>query len=432
LTAEISSIFKVSLPLCPSCRGEISSDDRFCQECGAALAPIAGPYIDSEPIGADPIGSESIACDPVGLDAVGTGAVPHLPRLKMERLHPSLAKPVIALPIVGVLVVSLALIPFFLMGFEKSYSGFSNHYVIEQASQAYKENRFDEAATILERLSISHKLDDDQCTFLSDVYLARAEQRVGRSDYVGAMSDLDKIPPHYSKFLLVTGKKNELAELIKVQQAQLQAQATAAAKNHLKSSDNSRLRLAAKTPVPSSTEAIASAPPAISGSTRAALQPVRSESIPARLESMPAHSEPALAHSESISAGSESMPAHSESTPARSGSPPARSESRSVRSDLPPARSESTASRFESSKSHLEFSTTASESQPSSSEPAASRIESKVQKGSGKSKVAKITENDQVRYNELLAGYFSQEHKVSGANEPPSLKEWIDNGRPKF
>jgi len=46
--------------------------------------------------------------------------------------------------------------------------------------------------------------------------------------------------------------------------------------------------------------------------------------------------------------------------------------------------------------------------------------------------VAKITENDQVRYNELLAGYFSQEHKVSGANEPPSLKEWIDNGRPKF
>ncbi|CAN5327785.1 hypothetical protein BH10CYA1_BH10CYA1_30100 [soil metagenome] len=321
LTAEILSIFKTALPLCPSCRAEISEDDSFCQECGSALSL---PDLD-EP-------------------------VPQLAHLKMARLHPSLGKPVLTLPLLGFAVVGLVLITFFLLGFEKSYSGFSNRYVIEQATQAYKEYRFDDAATMLERLSISHKLDDEQRTLLSDVYLSRSEQRVGRSDYAGAKSDLEKIPSQYSKFVLVTGKRNELVELIKVQQAQAQAQAVSATKSHLKS-ERSKLRLAAKTLVPPSTNSVLPAPSAIS-----------------------------------VASPTETIrPGHN-------------LQSQTTRSETP-----------------------------------ASRGQSPAQKGLLKVKSAKITENDQVRYNELLAGYFSEEHKLSSASsEPPSLKEWIDIGRPKF
>ncbi len=349
MTAEISSIFKTVLPLCPSCRAEISEDDSFCQECGSALSL--------------PESEET---------------VPRLADLRMARLHPSLAKPVVTLPLVALAVIGFALIMFLLLGFEKSYSGFSNHYVIEQATQAYKENRFDEAATILERLSVGRKLDDQQRTLLCDVYLARAEQRVGRSDYVGAMSDLDKIPSQYSKFILVTGRKNELAELIKVQQVHAQAQALSATKGRLKQ-DRSKSTQAGKI-----TNSVLSAPPAISVKLRSEAQ--------------------------------------QSSTP---------SEFPKVGSQTPVVRSESTLPSAEIDQKSPALART--EAQPALSNAVSSRSELPTQKGLLKAKAAKITENDQVRYNELLAGYFSQEHKQSsGASEPPSLKEWIDIGRPKF
>jgi hypothetical protein len=48
-------------------------------------------------------------------------------------------------------------------------------------------------------------------------------------------------------------------------------------------------------------------------------------------------------------------------------------------------------------------------------------------------KPTKILEHDVVRYNELLARYFSQDKKqLSGSAEPPALKEWIELGKPSF
>lgn len=358
MTAEISSIFKTVLPRCPSCRAEIAEDDSFCQECGSALS--------------FPDARESS---------------PRLAQLKMARLHPSLAKPVVTLPLVAMAVVGFFLVMVFLLGFEKSYSAFSNHYVIEQATQAYKENRFDEAATILERFSIGHKLDEQQRTLLSDVYLARAEQRVGRTDYVGAMSDLDKIPSQYAKFILVTGRKNELAELIKVQQTQAQAQALSVAKGRVKH-ERGKSVLSAKSSVSSSTNTVLPAPSVISAAPQS--EPphalTREESPVVSAESERGHSGRVRTMSSPDSPGTSA-----ESPEARSESPAAPANAAAIRSDLP------------------------------------------VQKGLLKAKAAKITESDQVRYNELLAGYFSHEHKqTSGASEPPSLKEWIDIGRPKF
>jgi hypothetical protein len=44
-----------------------------------------------------------------------------------------------------------------------------------------------------------------------------------------------------------------------------------------------------------------------------------------------------------------------------------------------------------------------------------------------------LAEKDTVRYNELLAGYFSRPAKNSQAPaEPPSLHEWIEQGKPNF
>ncbi len=357
---------------------------------------------------------------------------PQFAQLKMARLHPSLGKPVVTLPLVALAVVGLALIMFFLLGFESSYSGFSNHYVIEQATQAYKENRFDEAATILERLSISHKLDDEQRTLLSDIYLARSEQRVNRSDYVGAMSDLDKIPSQYSKFVLVTGKRNELAELIKVQQAQVQAQAFSATSSHLKSERN-KLRLAAKTLVPPSTNSVSKAPLAISVASKAETVPAATAS-PSQLTPTPPQSTPTPP--QSTPTPPQSTPTPPQSTPTPPQSSPSPHESQTYRPETPASRARPQArtdSQAPNSDAPSNASSPCLESQPTISSTAPSKSEPSTQRGLLKAKTVKITENDQVRYNELLAGYFSQEHKQSsGSSEPPSLKEWIDIGRPKF
>jgi hypothetical protein len=328
----------------------------------------------------------------------------------LARLHPSLAKPVIALPLLAMALISLGSVAFFLAGFEKSYSGFSNQYVVDQARLAYKENRFEEGATYLERLALNHKLDEDESILLNDIYFARSAQRAEHLNYAGAMADLNKIPPQYAKYVLVTSKKSELLELIKVrqqQQAQALAQMKAAAKL-----DRSKSRLASKsaaTPTQRLDNEVA--PSAISSLDSARLSASRSESTP---RSIAFQSESTASPPSKIAASPPSKIAVSPSKIVASGgieSTLPRADGSGVRSDLQAPRSEAPAARAVSSPS---------------------RTDAQPPKCSGKTKSSKITENDQVRYNELLAGYFSQEHKQSGALEPPSLKEWIDSGRPKF
>lgn len=299
-----------------------------------------------------------------------------------------------ALPLVAFGLIALAAISFFLVGFERSYSGFSNQYVVDQARQAYKQNKFDDAATFLERMALNHKLDDEQSTLLNDVYLARSAQRLQRLDYAGAMSDLNKISPRYSKFPVVSTRKTELNQLINQTQAQQQAQLALAAKNSARA-DKSRTRQSSKsTPAQNSAGATLSQAPNAISTTSA------SESLTSASQSSNRLSTDSTSARVSI-VSSSGLPVRSAAADASvhtGGDAPSTSESSLVRPD------------GESSRS---------------APPA--------QKGNARSKAAKITENDQVRYNELLAGYFSQEHKQSaGAMEPPSLKEWIDSGRPKF
>ncbi|RTL44954.1 MAG: hypothetical protein EKK48_06805 [Candidatus Melainabacteria bacterium] len=369
MNSQISSIFKKTLPACPACQAEIAADDRFCQECGSALELRADSAVLERTLG----------------------------KSRLERLHPSLSKPVVALPLVSIALIAVGAISFFLVGFEKSYSGFSNQYVVDQARQACKENKFDEAATCLERLALNHKLDDDQLALLNDVYLARSAQRVQRLDYVGAMADLNRIPPQYSKFIVVNTRRNELNELIRARQAQQQLQSTLAAKNALRA-EKSKLRFTA-----TSTQAGAA-------STQAGT------ALASSLKSTAVKSPAAVSSSQTpdVIPATTSSSSSSSSTAASSSTVSAGSPSSAVVSDRAASGSipESTLSKAAGEASHAGVT---------------------AQKANSRSKVAKITENDQVRYNELLAGYFSQEHKQSaGAMEPPSLKEWIESGRPKF
>lgn len=381
LKSQISSIFNASLPCCPSCRAETAEDDVFCQECGAAL-PVAEPVAESR-------------------SAVRSG---------LERLHPSLSKPVVALPLVVFAIVAIGAISFFLVGFEKSYSGFSNQYVVDQAHQAYKDSRFDEAATFLERLALTHSLDEEQKTLLNDIYLARSSQRMQRLDYAGAMSDLNKIPPQYSKFVLVSGRKNELTELIKVRQAQQQASAFPMPKNHLKTDKVASSHSSKKVAAPAAESAENLSPPSAISSTneRVANEIVANE----------------RSTNERVA---DERTAHERSANERSANERSANE-RTVNERMANAR---IASRVDSPSRRSDVSVDAAAGQTPPSETPA-RTDTPPRRPE-KSKSAKISENDQVRYNELLAAYFSQEHKQSsGASEPPSLKEWIDSGRPKF
>lgn len=265
----------------------------------------------------------------------------------------------------------------------------------------------------MERLALTHKLDEDAKTLLNDVYLARSSQRIERLDYLGAMADLDKIPPQYSKFVLVTGRKNELTELIKVRRQQQQAQLFPLPKNRSRS-DRSKLHLASKESSQSSPgEQSMLAPPVMpaANSTESNLEhspsTFRPQSLASRFDSqaIAGHCDPGMA----VARGN--------------------SQSLVARGDC-----QSLAARGDARAATARGDSALADDSASPPHPDASRSDSAAKKVSaGKPKAVKITENDQVRYNELLAGYFSQEHKQSSAaTEPPSLKEWIDSGRPKF
>lgn len=409
LKAEISSILKRTLPSCPACQAEVSEDDSFCQDCGGALLVSSPSSNPSSSLSPDPNPTPTTSPSPGPSPNPTPSPSPSPSPSRLERLHPSLSKPVIALPIVVCALVAVAAITFFLAGFEKSYSGFSSQYVVDQARQAYKDNRCDEAATFLERLAISHKLDEDSKTLLNDVYLARSSQRVERQDYSGAMADLDKIPPQYSKFVLVTGRKNELTELIRVRQLQQQAQSFPLPKNRSRL-ERSKNRLASKdSGTQSQTAQVSPAPQAMSASNSTGSNP----------QVVQMSSQAAAPRGDAMVAGT-------------------RGDLRltAPRGDVQVAAASRGESQVGASRGVTSVAISRRDSAPGSqnqpgAQPDAGRSES-AKGGSGKPKAAKITENDQVRYNELLAGYFSQEHKQSSATEPPSLKEWIDSGRPKF
>jgi hypothetical protein len=358
LTVEIPRIFKTQFPQCPDCHAETSDDDRFCQDCGSALATLTAGVSNSQSMG---------------------------------RLHPSLGKPVIALPLVALGIVGFILVVLFLVSFEKSYGSFSNKYVTDQANKAYKENRLDEAAVVLERLALNHNLDDEQQALLGAVYLSRAEQRAGRSDYVSALADLNKISPHYAKFVLVCGKKNEYVELLKVQQAQALA-AAAHAKSRSKILDRAKLRIAAKTNLSATPNPIGVPPSVMLGLT---------SSITGSAPTLPsiAGMAPSVVRSSVVLV-----------TPSSVGVAPTKASQdphKGANSEVPNGVS-------------------------SAADPSPSSTPGTGNKGA-KPKPAKILEHDVVRYNELLARYFSQDKKqLSGSAEPPALKEWIELGKPSF
>lgn len=361
LTAEISNIFNSTLPLCPSCRAEIGTDDRFCQECGFAL-PRAQVESDSEPV--------------------------FYGSTRMQRLHPRLTKSKLIVPLLIVGVAVIAFLGFMLFGFEGEYSGFTNRYVMEQAKIAYKGNRFDEAGTILERYALTHKLTDSESNLLSDVYYARANERANRAQYALALADLNKINLQYSNYPLVTGKRNEILECVKVAQA----------KARLQNSHGRNTRSASAPSAPFAAKQIGLTPDMVSKRFDKTIEKTLVTAHGALDGDMGRHNP--RGGTDSVTEIGTTARAATQRTPSDS----AEQDTSSVHSKEGPA------------------------AVTGSGKLVSPPLAAKTARAP-----AKITESDQVRYNELLAGYFSEEHKQAAPSpEPPSLKEWIEQGRPKF
>ncbi len=367
MTAQISSL-KSGWPQCSQCHAETSVDDSFCQECGTSL--------------------------------IGTSKSAVLP--DMNRLHTSLAKPVVALPLIILAVAVFVFVPICLVGFEKSYSSFSIKYATEQASKSYNENHFDEAAVVLERLAISHKLDEEQRALLNNIYLARADQRANNLDYNNAISDLDKITPQFSKFVLVSLKKHEYFELLTKQQNRTRM-SVAGNRSHLKIADHSKLHSPLKTTTSSTEHALVTTTP-----TLLTASPDTSATI---VKAAPAMT--------TLSSGAKTV--SSNSTLAAT-----------VASTIkaPSAATATSPGVFTTTTTAPMMAASPTATQSSAEKAHSQSLAAKVPKIS---KSIKYAENDMVRYNELLAGYFSQDRKTSSASAgPPSLKEWIDLGKPSF
>ncbi len=315
-----------------------------------------------------------------------------------------MSKPVVALPLIIFVVAVFVFVPICLVRFEKSYSEFSVKYATEQALNSYKENHFDEAAMVLERLAISHKLDEEQRSLLNNIYLARAEQRANNLDYNNAIGDLDKISPQFSKSILVSLKKHEYFELLTKQQNRTRA-SVAVAKAHLKTAAHST---SLKTPTVCTEPSL---------STPVALKTVLSSN-----KSTPASKSVASTTALSSNTSPAKLTAdYSSPTLSLTGSPTAKA----------PFSSTATVPAFPPTTTNapmMASSPTLIQSSPEM--PHSQSLPAKVPKTS---KSIKYAENDLVRYNELLAGYFSQDRKTSSALAgPPSLKEWIDLGKPSF
>lgn len=299
----------------------------------------------------------------------------------MSRLHPGSAKPVVALPLIVLTVAIFAIAPCCFLFIDKSYTAFSTKYAIEQSAKAYKENRFNEAATILERLTVTHKLADDERALLNDIYLARADWHAQQQNYTAGLADLAKISPGYGKFLLVNQKQHEFGELLKTQSiagtTKMHRSDAAASRRVLSASATRATKMRRSMDAPNLSTC------ALTNSVQRT-EPMRHTAQMAK----PTWTKAPITSAAPTHHWTDAVNGTAQAPQAAVAAAPTR---RSSDVSTPAPQAATGAHR------------------------------------------RKYAESEVVRYNELLAAYFSQDRKAaSKPAEPPSLKEWIDLGKPSF
>jgi hypothetical protein len=277
--------------------------------------------------------------------------------------------------------------------FEKWYVSFAVGYPIEQAQKAYKQSQFDEAITILERLDVTHPLNAEQRVLLNDIYLAKSEYLTQRKIFPVALSTLGRISHDYARIAVVEQRRAELLQLIEETNRLEKKRALSVGRSR-----HSHASPVAASPAPASP--VAASP--VAASSAAASPADRSERAFSK----------------------QAAGLHSEVAPTPNVVTPLPIPVRSATGRNEPTFA--TVTRMLGSsliRSHSSTAKTGPRPSPSKENREPSRWHAK----------SDLAQKDAVQYNELLAGYFSRPPNNSEVQaEPPSLHEWIEQGKPNF
>lgn len=407
--------------ICNRCNSEILSDDNFCQDCGSPVResnpPPPGLELAPEAAltclncGAQPE-STCLHCDSCGslMSDMGvyTTTVKTVSRIGSdvpaedgERL-PTARPPLLESPLLrrsfrpesvetvnpykeqplsqtivdlspGLLVLAFfALTVLWLMDNDRLRS---TDGTMAQAQSAAATNQIDQAINLLDRLSAakSGNLKDDERNLLNDSLLKRSAVFETNGSIRLAMADLLRITPDFASYAQARQKLQEYG--------QREPQLVSA-----KQSEPAALEKKSVQPVLPAAAAIEASPPAVARQTA-----YRDRSIEEVRESK------SITQSERA-ADEDDRPAVSDAGPVTNADHPA--------------------------------------------EAVQSRQAAPAPASSAKTKV-KFSDADVAQYNKLLADYFSRSqstshqaasHSTGGgeSKEPPSLKEWLERGRPAF
>jgi len=295
----------------------------------------------------------------------------------LANLSPRSAKPVIALPVVAAVVALFLMVPWGIYALERSYSSISAQYICEQANKNIDEQRPGVAIELLGRLSLAHGgLTASQQQQMNRALFQEADQCILAGKYQSALADLKRISKEFAR-------QQELQERAEVCKRYLWQQA-----NIAKSSRGNSILHGAR----------------------------------------PQYSQNSLASLESKLAAAERQSRHKAEHKDAAGTRKLAPVSAPVKFAESKEKVRKIAS-YNSSNIAVDATTTSNSDALQSRVPETAAADKPKAKSS-----AGFAHNDVVRYNELLAGYFSSRSGVQSGDlhEPPSFREWIEMGKTKF
>jgi hypothetical protein len=398
---------------CSKCQAETSLEDLFCQECGQNLErgqnlepgqsmesvrhPEPGQNLDGEDAAGDPQAPALWEASPAR-EHGRSELFGYYSTLEPERqpkkswfsidLSPNAAKPVIQLPVIIFVLALLAVSPFAIMALANSYDSMGEQYICDHARQALAKGNVLEAVEDMQRLYLdrSGKLHKETLSLFAQALIARSDSYLQKKSLPSAMKDLRDVPPDLPESAIAAAKLKALEDVINAP-SNLKVGTAVALKGVLPT----RSRMPGSSDVSKSNSVKQKTHPAAP-----AIEPAIAAKLPLLVPPPPP-----LAPEEAAVSVTKTSALVDERT-------------RAANSAL-----------LAESLSHAKVETNHSKDGPNL--------------GKTKGKVTPVQQyeaNDVAKYNELLAGYFSQErqiHNGSGvAQEPLSFKEWIGSGKPDF
>jgi hypothetical protein len=471
---------------CPKCEAETGFEDSFCQDCGQnLLCEDAAIEYRAPALWESSHAREYESTDSLGYySTLEPLAQPKKSWFSID-LSPNAAKPVVQLPVIVFVLALLFAAPFGVIAVANSYDSMSEHFICDHARQALAKGNALEAVEDMQRLYMdrSGKLQKESLSLLAQALIARSDTYVQKGSLPSAMKDLRDVPPELPESATAAAKLKDLEVAIGSPTALNNQKPTAVTR---KAESPSRNKLSgkqklgapqiekAKTENLKPYEDMATAELAKAELAKAGLN------TPELAKSDMAKSDMAKSDMAKAAIAKKDMAKSDMAKAAIAKTDTTTSDVAKAgiaRSDI--AKSAMTKAEAKQ-KAHLAASGMASKAPMivppppplltadelgtpptktttiadertkaansallaesiSHSKDQASHSKDGPNLGKTKGKVAQVQQfeaNDVARYNELLAGYFSQEHQIHNGNavpqEPPTFKEWIGSGKPDF